>query len=32
MAEALFEQIVAAIKTDIEAIVGDNGTNYWSGG
>ncbi len=29
MAESLVEQIVAAIKTDIEAIAGDNGTNYW---
>jgi hypothetical protein len=29
MPESLVEQIVAAIKTDIEAISEDNGTNYW---
>lgn len=29
MPESIVEQIVAAIKTDLEAIVGDSGTNYW---
>ncbi len=29
MPESLVERIVAAVKTDIEAIAGDNGTNYW---
>jgi hypothetical protein len=27
--ESLVEQAVAAIKADLEAIAGDNGTNYW---
>jgi hypothetical protein len=29
MPESLVEQIVAAIKTDLEAIAGDYGTTYW---
>jgi hypothetical protein len=29
MAESKVEQILAAIKTDLEAIAGDGGTTYW---
>lgn len=29
MAESKVEQILAAVKTDLEAITGDSGTTYW---
>ena len=29
MAESIVEQIIAQVKTDLEAITGDNGTTYW---